>query len=103
MIWLLIAVLALGTVALKTAGPLLAGGRPLPARVAAVIALLAPALLAALVVIGTFAEGRGLVLDARVLGVSAALVALLARAPLLVALVLAAAVTALARLALGIP
>jgi hypothetical protein len=97
-IWVLIAVLAVGTLAAKTLGPLVAGGRELPRPVAGVVALLAPALLAALVVIGAFSTGRDLVLDARVLGLAAALVALLARAPLVVVLVVAAAVTALARL-----
>jgi hypothetical protein len=99
-IWVLIAVLALGTLAVKTLGPLVAGGRELPRPLAGVVTLLAPTLLAALVVIGTFSTGRELVLDARVLGVAAALVALLARAPLVVALIGAAAVTALARLLL---
>jgi hypothetical protein len=63
-----------------------------------VIALVAPALLAALVVIGAFSTQRELVVDARALGLGVALVALLLRAPLVVALVAAAAVTALARL-----
>ena len=100
MIWVLIAVLALGTLAVKTLGPLVAGGRELPRLVAGVVALLAPALLAALVVIGAFSTGQQLVVDARVLGLVAALVALLARAPLVVVLVVAAAVTAVARLLL---
>ena len=48
--------------------------------------LLAPALLAALVVGQTAADGRALVADARLAGVAAAAVALAARAPLLVVL-----------------
>ena len=63
------------------------------------IALLAPALLAALVVTETFAEDDGqLVLDERALGVGAAAVAVALRAPVLLAVALAALVTALARL-----
>ena len=100
MIWVLIGVLALGTLAAKAIGPVLAGGRPVPPRAAGVIALLAPALLAALVVVGAFSSERGLVVDARALGLGAALVALLLRAPLVLALVAAAVVTALARLLL---
>jgi hypothetical protein len=58
---------------------------------------LGPALLAALVAIGTFADGRTLVIDERVLGVGAAVVAIRLRAPVLAVVIVAAAVTALAR------
>lgn len=51
MIWVVIAALALGTLAFKTLGPLLAGGATPPAALTRVIELLTPALLAALVVI----------------------------------------------------
>ena len=57
------------------------------------MALLAPTLLAALIVTNTFATGRDLVLDARAAGLAAALVAVLLRAPVLV-VILVAAVTA---------
>jgi branched-subunit amino acid transport protein len=97
--WVVIAVLALGTVLIKAVGPVVAGGRELPAALTRVITLLAPALLAALVVLGTFTTDQDLVLDPRAAGLAAALVALLARAPVVVALVVAAAVTALVRLA----
>lgn len=96
-VWLTIIVLALATTALKLAGPLLLGGRALPAGTMAIIELLASALLAALVVVGTFGNGRSLTLDARALGVAFAAVALLRRVPVIVAVVGAAAVTALAR------
>ena len=97
-IWVMIAVLALATAALKVAGPLTLGGRPLPASVLDVVQLLASALLAALVVVETFGEGRSLVLDARVVGAAFAAIAVWRRAPMLVVVVGAAAVTALARL-----
>ena len=97
-IWVAIAVLALATAALKVAGPLALGGRPLPANVLSVVELLASALLAALVVVETFGEGRSLVLDARVLGAAFAAVAVWRRAPMIVVVVGAAAVTAIARL-----
>jgi hypothetical protein len=97
-IWVMIAVLALATAALKVAGPLMLGGRPLPASVLDVVQLLASALLAALVVVETFGEGRSLVLDARVVGAAFAAVAAWRRAPMIVVVVGAAAVTALARL-----
>ena len=63
--------------------------------------LLAPCLLAALVVGQALADGRALELDARVAGVGAAAVALVLRAPLLVVLVSAAGVAAATR-ALGL-
>ena len=97
-IWVMIAVLALATAALKVAGPLTLGGRPLPASMLGVVELLASALLAALVVVETFGEGRSLVLDARVLGAAFAAIAVWRRAPMIVVVVGAAAVTALARL-----
>lgn len=55
------------------------------------------ALLMALVAVQTFAVGQHLVLDARVAGLSAAVVALLLRAPFLVVVVVAAATAALFR------
>ncbi|HKG49808.1 MAG TPA: AzlD domain-containing protein [Actinomycetales bacterium] len=64
------------------------------------LGLLPVALLAALVGVQTFAApGPSLVLDARVAGVAAAVVALVLRAPFLVVLVVAAAVAALVRAA----
>ncbi len=96
-IWVVVIVTGVATLALKAAGPLLLGGKPLPARVTSLVSLLAPALLAALVAIGTFAQGQRLVIDARVLGVGAAAVAIRLRAPVLLVVVLAAAVTAGAR------
>jgi uncharacterized membrane protein len=93
----MIIALALATAVLKLVGPLLLGGRPLPARATAVIELMASALLAALVVVETFGKGQSLTLDARALGVAFAAVALVLRAPVIVAVVAAAAVTALAR------
>jgi hypothetical protein len=99
-IWVTIIALALATAALKLAGPLLLGGRDLPTGAIGVIELLASALLAALVVVETFGKGRSLTLDARALGVAFAAVMLARRAPMIVAVIGAAAVTALAR-ALG--
>ncbi|MGQ0608933.1 MAG: AzlD domain-containing protein, partial [Chloroflexota bacterium] len=47
--WVIVLAVGTGTIAIKAAGPVLLGGRPLPERVQGVVALLAPALLAALV------------------------------------------------------
>jgi branched-subunit amino acid transport protein len=98
-----IAVLGVGaaTIALKGAGPLVFADRELPVWVRSIMPLLAPCLLAALVVGQALADGRALAIDARVAGVAAAAVALVLRAPLLVVLVSAAAVAAATR-ALGL-
>jgi hypothetical protein len=98
-IWGVVAAIGIGTMALKAAGPVLLGGRPLPPRVQAVVALLAPALLAALVTTATLGSGQQLVADARLIGVAVAVAALLLRAPILVVVVLAAAGAAIARVA----
>lgn len=98
--WIAVASVGAATIALKGAGPLVFARRALPGWFQAVLPLLAPCLLAALVVGQTLAEGRALTLDARVAGVAAAAVALLLRAPLPVVLVAAAGVAAGAR-ALG--
>ena len=67
-------------------------------RTMAVTALVAPALLAALVVYETFSNhGEGITLDARAAGLGAAVVAIAARAPMIVVVLLAAAVTAAVR------
>lgn len=97
-LWVAILVASLVSAAFKAAGPVLFGGRELPPRASAVIALLAPALLAALVVTETLGDDGRLVVDEKALGVGVAAVALALRAPVLLAVVLAALVTALARL-----
>ena len=95
--WLAVLVVGAATIAIKGAGTLAFAGRPLPRGAAAVMPLLAPCLLAALVVGQTLSDGRALVVDARVFGVAAAAVALALRAPLLVVLAAAAGVAAFAR------
>jgi branched chain amino acid efflux pump len=97
--WLLIAVLAVGTVLMKTIGPVLAGGRQPPAPLTRVIALVAPALISALVVTGTFTQGQQLIIDARAAGVGVGAVALWFRVPAVLAMLIAAIVCAVLRLA----
>ncbi|HSJ50787.1 MAG TPA: AzlD domain-containing protein [Actinomycetota bacterium] len=96
--WLVVALVGAGTVAIKAAGPVLLGGRPLPPRLAGVVELLAPAVLSALVVVQTFGAGQTLTVDERLVGVAAAAVALWRKAPLLLVVVVAAGTTALVRL-----
>jgi branched-subunit amino acid transport protein len=100
-VWIVVLAVGAATVALKAVGPVLLGGRELPAPLAGVVGLLAPALLAALVVNQVAAgEEYEVVADERLLGLAAAAVALLLRAPLLLVIVVAAVATATAR-ALG--
>ena len=68
-LWIAILGVALASAAIKALGPVLVGGKELPPSADAVIALLAPALLTALVVTETFGEDGHLVLDARAVGV----------------------------------
>jgi uncharacterized membrane protein len=97
-VWLTIGLVALASFTLKAAGPLVLGDRQLGPRATRDVALLAPALLTALVLVDTVASGQRLVVDARLAGVAAAGVAMLLRAPLLVSLGVAVATTALVRL-----
>lgn len=95
--WLVVGLVGGATMLIKAIGPILLGGRALPQRVAGLIGLLAPALLAALVAINTLGSGRSLVIDERMIGVVAAGVAVWRKAPILLVVVIAAGVTAGAR------
>jgi hypothetical protein len=94
MTWAAIVVSAMGCYLLKLAG-LSVPARWLEAPVVQRIAALLPiALLAALAAVQALATGTHLVLDARLAGVAAAIVALLLRAPFLVVVGAAAAAAA---------
>jgi branched-subunit amino acid transport protein len=97
-VWLAVIVVGVATVLLKATGPVLLGGRELPPHVNALVVLLAPAVLAALVVTQVVGGDRELVFDARLLGLGAGALAVVLRAPLLVVMVVAAATTAATRL-----
>ncbi|HUG64865.1 MAG TPA: AzlD domain-containing protein [Gaiellaceae bacterium] len=97
--WIVVGVVGIATIAFKAAGPVLIGRRALPGRIESVVGLLAPVMLVALVVTQTFGGEKEITVDARVAGVGAAFVAILLRAHVIVAMAIAAAVTALLRLA----
>ena len=98
MTWLVIALVGAVTMLFKASGPVLLGRRDLPPRVASVVEVLAPAMLAALVVTQTVGGDRELVLDERLVGVAAGGIAVWLRAPLLAVMVVAGATAALVRL-----
>jgi uncharacterized membrane protein len=98
-VWIVVAVLCVGTAIMRVAGPVAFGGRSLSGRGAAVVGLVAPALLGALVVYETVsAGGQGIELDARLVGLAAAALALVLRLPMIAVVLVAAVATALARL-----
>jgi branched-subunit amino acid transport protein len=79
--WATVIVVGAGTVVLKAVGPVGVSGRSIPPAVERLLELIAPAILAALVVVETFASGHQVVVDARLAGVGAGIVCVLARAP----------------------
>jgi branched-subunit amino acid transport protein len=97
--WIIVAVVGVATVACKAAGPVLIGQRSLPRHVQPVVDLLAPVMLIALVTAQTFGGDEEIEVDARVVGVGAAATAIALRAHVIVAMAIAALVTALVRLA----
>jgi len=92
--WATVIAVGAGTMLLKAVGPVGVAGRTLPASLERVLELVAPAILAALVVVETFAGGRHLVVDARLAGAGAGVVCVLARAPLWVVVLCGALATA---------
>jgi branched-subunit amino acid transport protein len=99
-VWITIGVLIVTSALIRGSGPVFLGGREMPPAVQSVITLIAPALLAALIVVETIGapEGGSLEFDARIAGVGAAAVALYFRSSALVVVAIAALVTALIRL-----
>lgn len=97
MSWAAILTLAAGTYALKASGPLLLGDRRLPPLLNRLAELLPAALLAALIADSVAAGDRRLVVDARLVGFVAAVVAVRLRASFLVVVVAGCAATAVAR------
>ena len=95
--WAVVLLVGAFTIAFKSVGPVLLGGRELPPRLEEAFELLAPSLLAALVVTQALGEDGEIVIDERLVGVGAALVALRLRAPLILVMVVAAVSTALVR------
>ncbi|MDE0774940.1 MAG: AzlD domain-containing protein [Nocardioides sp.] len=101
-LWLLILGTAAATMAIKAFGPVVLGGRQLPPAATRVLVLLPPVVLAALVATSALADGSTLEIDSSTAGVAAAGVLFVQGRHLLLAVLVAAAVTAVLRL-LGLP
>jgi branched-subunit amino acid transport protein len=99
MTWTWMFALALGTYAMRASAPLFLGSRQLPLLAERIVTLVAVSLIAALVATSTFAQGKSLHLDARVVGVGVGAIAIWRGASFPVVVVLAAAAAALLRLA----
>jgi hypothetical protein len=99
-IWICVAVTALASFTIKAAGPAILGNRPLPSRARGVIALLAPALLAGLVISDILGPNWSSADEPLALGVLTAPVARAAGVPTPACIIGAVVVTALARAAL---
>lgn len=98
MTWLVIGVVGVVTVLFKASGPVVLGRRELPPRALALVEVLAPAMLAALVVTQAVGGDRAIVIDERLAGIAAGAVAITLRAPLLLVVIVAATTAALIRL-----
>ena len=95
--WELVAGCAVLTFAVKAAGPVVLGGRPLRPWFASLITLLAPALLAALVATHSLANGRHLEVGAQTFGVIASAGVMVKTRSIPLCVLTAAVVTALLR------
>lgn len=100
--WITLGALIVSTALIKGAGPVLLGGRELPARFNGVISLMAPALLTALVVTSTFADGDHWEVGAMTIGVLVAAIAAWRGTSALWTVAIAVILTAALRLA-GMP
>lgn len=96
-IWVCIGLTAAVSFAIKGVGPALLGRRELPERARAVVALLAPVMLAALVAAQVLGQRWSDFDLTVVIGVAAGTTARLLRAPMLAAMVVAVVATALVR------
>jgi hypothetical protein len=96
-IWVAVIVASIGCYLLKLAGLSLPSALLERPEVQRVAVLLPVALLAGLVAVETFGADGRLVVDLRLAGLGAGVVALVLRAPFLVVIVVAAATTALLR------
>ena len=92
-VWVAVAVVGIVTIGMRAAGPVLVAEGQLPAPVAQVAELLAPVVLAALVMTQTLGGDRELVVDERAAGLLAAGGVIALRGHMLLAALAAAVMT----------
>jgi hypothetical protein len=103
MTWTVIVVLALGVAVQRLTGMFVGGALLARVPVFATLASLIPAAVVGAVIVQlTITSGRSLVVDERLVGMAIAGVLVWRRAPMVVAIIGAAATTALIRLAFGL-
>jgi branched-subunit amino acid transport protein len=93
----LIAACAIITATIKAAGPVALGGRELPSWFTSIVAMMAPALFAALVVTQALADGREWAVGADTAGVALAGIAAWRGASVIAVVAIAAVTTAVLR------
>jgi len=96
--WLVVLIVGTVSIGVRAVGPVLLGGRELPAQMTNLFEGMVPALLAAFVVVNTFGDGQSLTVDVRLVGVLAGAAVIVARGPMLLAVIVAAGLTAVVRL-----
>ena len=96
MTWTAVLVISVGAYLFKLVG--VTAGNRFAVALEPVAALVPPALFSAIIVIMTVADGPSIVVDARLVGVGLAAVAVWRRAPFIVVVVVAMAATALVRM-----
>ena len=94
---ILVAACTVITAAIKAAGPVALGGRELPGWFSSIVAMMAPALFAALVVTQALADGRDWAVGADTVGVGLAGLAAWRGASVIVVVTIAAVTTAVLR------
>jgi len=99
MSWTLVIWLSVGAYVFKMLGFVVVGSRTLPDALSRCLMLIPAALLGAMVLNGTFTDAQSIVIDERAVGLLIAVIAAWRKLPLIVVVVLAAATTALLRMA----
>lgn len=97
MTWGLVLGLSVGAYFFKVLGLVILGQRNMPPALERCLALIPAAVIAALIAKDTLTVGQELVVDARLAGVAAAMIAAWRRLPVIAVIVIGATVTALLR------
>ncbi len=96
-VWWVVIILGVITIVIKAAGPVALGNWTPSEKAKRVLALVSPVVLSALIAVQIFTSGHRFEVDERAVGLGAAAVALLLKAPLLVVVLIAVAATAATR------